>query len=551
MPWTIYRYILKDLLKLLATATTVLVLVISFAGTIRPLSEGLLSPAAVIKYLAFLAPTMLGFTVPFAGAFAATLVFTRMVSDNELTACRASGMSYLALLLPVVFLGLVLTLSLFYLSNWVVPSFYLRTAAMLEQDLTQVLVRQVRQGRPVTLGDFVLYADAADESQPPPHIPDSPIQPTKLIRLRGVAAGQADHTGRLRTDSTAQRADLLIYHLDNESWVSLSLMNVMYHDAAKGHLFFVEKWLVPGIRLPNPFRDNPRFLSWPQLRKLAQEPHRFDRVRKQELSLAQSVAQVTLLNEMNLALQRHDNTGVLVLQTGQPDSEYHLTAPLTQLDPDALILQSQTPTPVRLSYIQQGRVSRRVEAQQAVITIEPAQPEPWVVIELHDAQIFDIKLQGQIAQRAALPKIRSLYPKPVLAPLNNLPYDQLLALTDRPPLAHAQAVQQAGLDLHREIERLFRKAKAQLHERAALAVAAFLILIFSAVLSIKIHGSMPLVIYFWGFLPAIVVTILTHSGENLATDPDSNPAGGLLILWAGDALLALAIALTYWRLSRN
>ena len=187
MPWTIYRYIFKDLLKLLVTATLVLVLVISFAAAIKPLSEGLLGPKALLKYVLFLAPTMLSFILPFAAALSSTLVFSRIVEDNELVVCRASGIGYRMILLPVIFLGLMLTLSLFFLSNWVVPSYYRHAALMLEKDMMQVIVSQVEQMRPVTLGNIVLYADAVDDSHAAPVIPGDSVQPSKLIRLRGVA----------------------------------------------------------------------------------------------------------------------------------------------------------------------------------------------------------------------------------------------------------------------------------------------------------------------------------------------------------------------------
>ena len=95
MPWTLYWYILRDLLKLLALATAVLVLVISAAVAIKPLSDGLLGPVALVKFILYTMPTTLQFALPFGAAFASTIVFNRMAADNEIVACSASGMSYL------------------------------------------------------------------------------------------------------------------------------------------------------------------------------------------------------------------------------------------------------------------------------------------------------------------------------------------------------------------------------------------------------------------------------------------------------------------------
>ena len=109
MPWTLYRHILKDLTKLLTMSLLVLVLVIAVAVAIRPLTKGQLSALTLIKFIGLSAPTILDIALPFASAFASTLVFHRMISDNEIIACRASGMSFRMIFAPVAFLGLLLT----------------------------------------------------------------------------------------------------------------------------------------------------------------------------------------------------------------------------------------------------------------------------------------------------------------------------------------------------------------------------------------------------------------------------------------------------------
>src|SRR4051794_40448386 len=115
MPWTLYRYILRELLRVLALSGTVLVVLVGFAVAIKPLSDGMLGPWSLVKFVAFTIPTVVGFVLPFAAAFSGTMVFSRMAADNEIIACRASGMSYPTMMLPVFALGLVLTLSLFFL----------------------------------------------------------------------------------------------------------------------------------------------------------------------------------------------------------------------------------------------------------------------------------------------------------------------------------------------------------------------------------------------------------------------------------------------------
>ncbi len=552
MPWTIYRYIFKDMLKLLATSAAVLVLVISFAAAIKPLSEGLLGPGALVKYVLYMAPSMLGFVLPFAGAFASTLVYTRLVNDNELLVCRAGGISYRAMLVPVVFLGLGLTLGLFYLGNWVVPSFYKRAAHMLEKDVMQVVVNQVQQLRPVKLGNMVLYADAADDSREAPVIPGDKVQPTKLIRLRGVAVGQLDETGRLRNDSTAEAADVLLYRVGDQTWATMRLENVAFYDAVRGDLFLIEEWLLPQILLPSPVKDDPSFLSWPEIRELRDEPERYDRIREHKQVLAEAMATERLLRELReSSLQAKGRDGMVLLGVhGQ--ERYILRSPVAEQSGRWLKLSSRGAEPVRVEYERRGEPVRRIEAQSGLVWTEAGdpQPEPWVRIELKNASVYDVGRERHGSEHTRMTLPRSRWPEPVLEPLSQLGSGPLLAEAAR-EYGDAESVMSAGWMLRHQIVDLSRQVVAQLHERAALSVACLLVLSLGAVMSMAMGGGMPLVIYFWSFLSAIVVVMICHSGENLAGHPDLPRSVGLSVIWMGNLLLLVALSTAYLKLAKN
>ncbi len=560
MPWTLYRYIFKDLLKLLVMSSAVLVILISFAAATKPLSEGLLGPDALAKYVLYLAPTMLGFILPFSSAFASTLVFSRMVNDNELLVCRAGGISYRMILLPVVFLGLSMTLGLFYLGNWVVPSFYRRAAVMLEKDMMQVIVSQVSQMRPVTLGDMVLYADAVDDSQPPPVIPGQPIQPVKLIRLRGVAVGQLDQRGRLRSDSTADKADVLLYRVENQTWATVNLENVVYYDALRGDLFFTEQWAMPQLLLPSPLKDDPRFLTWPQMRDLGDSPERYDQIRYRKHELAQTIAVEGLMRQVStLLVDQPVGQREVTLVNAQGTEHYILTSPVVQRDTHQvgsdgrkMRLSAKGAVPVRVQYRRDDQVTRRIEAAGALLWIEPGdpQPEPWVRVELRDAKVVDSGQEGRGTEHSTVLLPRSRWPTNVLGPLSRLRSGQLLSVAHQ-DYANVAPVAEAASAMRQLIIHLFRRIVAQLNERAALAVACLLMMVLGAVLSMKIGGGMPLVTYFWSFMSAIVVVMISHSGENLASHPDVSRVTGLSVIWLGHLWLAVIVAGIYLRLARN
>lgn len=77
MPWTLYRYILRELLKVLVLTTTVLVVVLSFGAAVGPMADGLLGPVTLVKFVLYTMPTVLGFALPFAGLSRRRWCFTR------------------------------------------------------------------------------------------------------------------------------------------------------------------------------------------------------------------------------------------------------------------------------------------------------------------------------------------------------------------------------------------------------------------------------------------------------------------------------------------
>ena len=59
MPWTLYGYIFKDLLKQLLIVTVVVVVVLSLGISIEPLSDGVLGVGALLKVVSYSLPGML------------------------------------------------------------------------------------------------------------------------------------------------------------------------------------------------------------------------------------------------------------------------------------------------------------------------------------------------------------------------------------------------------------------------------------------------------------------------------------------------------------
>lgn len=556
MPWTLYKYILRELLKLMAISVAVLVTLISFAAAIKPMSDGLLSASAMLKFVGYSAPTMLGFALPFAGAFASTLVFTRMASDNEVLACSASGLSYARILGPVAALGLVLTMGLFYLSNFVVPGFYRLASQTLENDLMSVLVTQLNQNRPFTeIDGYVLYADSAIQLDAPSadqlDLPPGKLGPTKFIQLAGVAVGELDENDRVRADSTAKIANILLFQDNEGSRVTLNLIEAMRYQPGIGELEYSSRLPVGPIDLPSPFNDDPKFRSWPELRQLDREPERYDEVREAKTALAREVAAAELRTSIREYLKANRGRDGVVLAGYRQN--YLLHSPSVRTVNGTLLLESRPGRPVTVEYPAEGPVQRRIEAESGSIEIEPGERglQPSAAIELKQVRIFRAPGTELMTEKPTdtLPGME--WPTHLIDDdIENQPLSSLQALASI-HYGKSRNVDAAGKELDRNILKLGRKIISQLHERAASALTCLMLLVFGAVLAMHLKGHMPLVVFFWSFMLAIVSIIIINTGQNLASSTRVTVSAGLTVLWAGNAGMALAIFIVYRRLARN
>lgn len=118
------RYVLRQLVAPFVfslTALTTLMLLDQVAKMFRLLVGKGLGWQIVAEVFVLSIPFMLAVIVPMAVLVTVLYTFTRMASDNEITAMKASGISLLRIALPVVGAGFVVALGLFWFSDTVLP----------------------------------------------------------------------------------------------------------------------------------------------------------------------------------------------------------------------------------------------------------------------------------------------------------------------------------------------------------------------------------------------------------------------------------------------
>src|SRR5205085_7669125 len=134
-----FPYIFKDLLRIFLLTSAALAGIMSFAGLLRPLTEHGLDAAQCAKMLSYFMPAMTAYSLPVAALFATTMVYGRLSADNELTACRAAGISLLSVAVRAVLLGSLVVLVSFLFLSFVVPAFTLKAEKVIYSNIAKLI----------------------------------------------------------------------------------------------------------------------------------------------------------------------------------------------------------------------------------------------------------------------------------------------------------------------------------------------------------------------------------------------------------------------------
>ena len=185
MQRTLFLYIFKDLLKVFLLTSGALAGIMSFGGLLRPLTQRGLDLGQVGQMLAYFMPAMTNYSWPIAALFAATFVYGRLSSDNELTACRAAGLSYVHILLPAALLGTLVTLCSAFFLAWVVPHSFLKVEQVIYSNLAKLVAGEITRTQKLNLStgaqSATIFALDAAIGEP------DPAQPRRqLVQLNDV-----------------------------------------------------------------------------------------------------------------------------------------------------------------------------------------------------------------------------------------------------------------------------------------------------------------------------------------------------------------------------
>jgi lipopolysaccharide export LptBFGC system permease protein LptF len=288
---TLFWYIFKDLLKIFMMANGALAGIMSFGGLLRPLTHQGLDADQVGKLLGYFNLAMLTYSLPIAALFATTVVYGRLSADNELTACRAGGLSYLAVTLPAFVLGIIVAiLSLLFLC-FIVPVYTLKAEQTLYSNMAKLIAGSIQRTHQISLGPGVDIF--AQEAYIPP---ESGKHGQQIVVLKGptietiVRPLKEDRTYRIPKDFyTASEAVIYIEQRERgeQRGTGRVFMTVRLVDGIKFPREFasgveagVEYTEYGPMEMDSPIREDTKFMDVWRLKRLYHDPSQGAKVKR-------------------------------------------------------------------------------------------------------------------------------------------------------------------------------------------------------------------------------------------------------------------------------
>lgn len=597
-PFILWKALVVELGRLLVLTTGALVLLISFAASVKPLADGKIGLPDMLTLMVVLAVPMLQFALPFAAGFAATFAYHRFVSDREAMAAMATGISHKSLLVPAFAWATVLAVVVALLTNTVIPGFLRTAERVITRDIARVVTTPLEQGQTLTISDWDVHAERVTDLEPAEGSAalDHLVLEGVMLTQRLDNAEDVEGSGFV----SAARVDMWLYDAIrigmNEPGTAVGLVvsspSGVLPSANGASQITTDSLPIGPLLIPTRFDDDPKYLTFEEMRAVRRDPTLMNRVADDTKRLASALGAARVADQVTAQLE---DEGAVTFERRRGEDVVEtitLYADGARVEGDELVLVGSEASASRRDPLLAGsadRVSRpfrvvyergqglralthravevrlsmidgaALAAQNASGALLGRNTSPSGGDVLVNASLFDVSttqpdLDGAPAETSTLDY--NAMSHAMFSGLEELgsPPRALIAEADRidelglRSVLDANAIERASERLENRLDDLEREILSKAHERIAFTIAAFLMVVTGGVMAMKLKDELPLHVYIWAFLPALVSVITISSGQSMTHDTGGS---GLLLMYAGVIGLGLFTVREYRIVSRR
>ena len=591
---TLFWYIFRDLLKIFLMANGALAGIMSFGGLLRPLTHQGLDVGQVGKLLSYFMPAMTTYSLPIAALFATTVVYGRLSADNELTACRAGGLSHLTIAMPAFIMGiLVAILSLVFLC-FIVPAYTLKVEQTLYSNLAKLIAGHIQGAHEIRFGPVTIFGQDA-------YIP--PEQTTGGQQVVVLKSPLIETIERPYRDDRSYRVPKDFYTA-SEAVISIEqrgkgeergtgkvYLTIHLEDGMKIPRQFqgaaqagVEATDYGPIQIDSPIKEDTKFMDVWRLKKLYHNPAQGAKVKRVLDELIQRDQQVQYATE---TAQQLDGEGQVVFHFSGGET-YVLTrepgAPLCQLRGLGFVIPAAPPLDVLTTW---AAAQCSTDAATAALGLPPLAALPVDPESQFRPVTFQRKIEGQTTPVWAAREMqfqvrpsgephmlrlnvelvdavsrgsggmvqRKSYIQPFDVPMTG----QVAKIATRHVGDYTDAPGASKIDrqrIGREVLELSNQILAESHGRVSFAISCLVLVMVGCALGMMFRSGNFLSAFAVSFVPALLTITLIVAGQRVSGNvPDdlkidigkyaNTPLQlGLSLIWTGNCLnFVLAVGL--------
>jgi len=534
MTFILQKYILRELLRNFILTAVALTCMLGFGGGVMNMltSQGITS-RELIKLMVYLIPIVLAYSLPVAALFSTTITYGRFSADNEINACRASGVNLHRLLLPVVILSIIVSSVTFTLENYTIPDLASRIESLVKRDIPTIAYLELKNRKYMSKMNYALHCGRVDDFQQPELKPDGTYTPGQ-IQLSDVAFLRHERDIPVFY-GTAKTALILFENYLNSPTVSIHLNQVRAFNEERSEMIQAGYYPIGPIQIPNMTSAKLKFLSLPVLMEIEKDPFKHTKLLEAKNSLY-----ATLRNTMayDFYIEQLKKQGQC--EFNDPKNRCSITADSYRREAkDGRIKLEGN---VVLNLHPSDGPPAKFTAGTAIVSISSATDDlpPTANIELKDVRVTETR-NGNF-QRSAYHARYAIGPLEIPAvafePASESKVTVDMLLSPEGDYNGSEVLRQKRYFVARERDSILSKAIGEIHCRLAYSASSLVLLLLGAGLGIIFRGGHFVSAFGLSFIPLLFVVVLIMTGKQLSNS--GAVQAGMIVIWLGLAIVALA-----------
>ena len=529
MIFTLHRYIFRELIRVFILSALALTVMMSLGSILKPVQEYGIGPKQVVYYMIYFLPITLTFVLPMAALFATALVYGRFASDNELDACKASGVSLFTLIYPGLLLALMVAIANLLLSFHAMPAFVKRAEQPLKADTKQIIFRNIqRKGYyKAPQSKYLIYADYAD-------MENDVLSGLVVVELSGPS---------IRRIITAENAQINFNpHEKFDEQIEIISYKTYQMDSENEGWFYSERLPVTKD-FPSLLTDNIKFKKLDEIKQIRAAPILFYPIEKDARNVYAQLVTELLAEEISDSLSSQKfcrlNSGLGFVEfrsdrciAGQQE-RFELLGNVMVRDAS-------------------GPVLRTYESEKASVYIEGDKLAPTLTMEIFNASWHQSDGSEGLTRKALI--------RGILLPLSvtdkfttgDLLYD-IADNIDQLSKAGSLSSRLGELNslLSNKLHKTLVKIEAEVHSRLVFGIGCIFMILIGIGLGIIMRRGHLLTAFAASCIPAAMLIVCIMAGSNIAKNLGAQSLSGIMLMWIGLGFLSIVTILIYHKLLKN